>query len=117
MKKIIYIVLGLLIGYYLVNNFPIKSWEEFNSYIYSGKKENSENTQKNQENNDNNKKIDLSHEEKKKQLNEILGIQEEEKPKTFKDKVREKYEEIKQKIENVLNSIKIFFTKQNEKGE
>jgi gas vesicle protein len=116
MKKIFYIILGIIILYYGIKHFPIKSYEEFTSYIYTGKVEDTENSQNFQKEN-NKEKIDISQEEKKRQINEILGVQEEEKPKTFKDRIVDKYKEIKQKVENLINNIKIFFTKENKEGE
>ncbi|ACN98205.1 hypothetical protein [Sulfurihydrogenibium azorense] len=116
MKKVIYAILILVGVYYIYQNFPFKSWEDFTNYVYSGKHlEN--HVEKSEEQNKEDKKVDLSQQEKQKQINEILGIEENEKPKTFKDKIKEKYEEIKEKIENFVNSVKMFFTNKEKKEE
>ena len=113
MRKIIYTLIIIIGAYYLYQHLPFKSWEDFNNYIFSGK--HSESQVENQKEED--KKIDLSQQEKQKKINEILGIEENEKPKTFKDRVKEKYEEIKLKIENFINSAKMFFTNKEKKEE
>jgi hypothetical protein len=123
MRKLLYTLLIIALGIYIIQNFPFKSVEDFRSYIYSGKhiedksslKKNKNNSEINNEEEEPN--IDLSQKEKEKELNKVLGIEEEKKEKSFGDKMIERYVELKQKIEIFIDNIKMFITNKSEKEE
>ncbi|MGC9081237.1 hypothetical protein [Sulfurihydrogenibium sp.] len=127
MRKLLYTLLIIALGIYIIQNLPFKSVEDFRSYIYSGKHVEDKSSLKNEGNKNKNDSeinneeekpnIDLSQKEKEKELNKVLGIEEEKKEKSFGDKLIEKYVEFKQKIENFIDNIKMFITNKSEKEE
>ncbi|PMP76551.1 MAG: hypothetical protein C0178_05335 [Sulfurihydrogenibium sp.] len=115
-------MLIIALGIYIIQNFPFKSWDDFTSFVYSGKHiedepSKNESSKINNQNDKEKPKIDLSQKEKEKELDKVLGIEEEKKEKSFGDKMIERYVEFKQKIENFIDNIKMFITHKEEKEE
>jgi hypothetical protein len=81
MRKLLYTLLIIALGIYIIQNFPFKSVEDFRSYIYSGKHiedktSNNESSKINNQNEEEKPNIDLSQKGKEKELNKVLGIEE-----------------------------------------